>query len=122
METEAVQAERERREQQDLFWDKARSVTREIVEGLDEGEWLTTTAFLSKIQENVCVGRNIAVELLHEFRDTGKVVYSLSKGYRKPATQGKSGNDLITRPEDIKRRNDFLVFIAEMQAEARTYS
>lgn len=115
-ETPAVKAERERREDQDALWDKARYVANQTVEQATENNWLTTTDFVNKIQTGSGVSRYVAVAVIQELRDAGKVAYSMKHGYRNASIPVDKGIELITRPEDIKRRNDFLEFLTQIQA------
>jgi hypothetical protein len=109
-ETPAVKAERYRREDQDKLWDKARAVTRKLIDTNSPESWITTSEFIRHIQEESGVSRGVAIAVMQEFRDNGEVVYTLSQGYKKSIEEPEDG----LRPEDVRRRNDFLSFVDAM--------
>lgn len=100
-ETPAVEAERERREDQDILWNKARKAARDLIDTKGEANWVTATELRDHILNEASVPRYVATAVIYEFRKNGAVIYSPEEGFRA----------IIKRPEDVHRRNEFLSFV-----------
>lgn len=112
-ETPALKAERERREEQDSQWNKAREVAQTIIRTEGKDRWIPTSEFTHRVSLEASVERSIALSIIIELTDNGEAVYELGNGYRSPESSYFADTvEPVEREADVARRANFLAFVS----------